>query len=114
VVIVTIDQVSIPHVDDFDRFTVEELGGKFKVSHVSVRIGYHDRLDVPESLQLCRKQALLERNLDLEHASYFVSRITIAPTSAPPLKRLRKKLFIAMARRRPVQSTHFACRAIAR
>jgi KUP system potassium uptake protein len=98
VVIVTIDQVSIPHVDDFDRFTVEELGGKFKVSHVSVRIGYHDRLDVPESLQLCRKQALLERNLDLEHASYFVSRITIAPTSAPPLKRLRKKLFIAMAR----------------
>jgi KUP system potassium uptake protein len=49
-------------------------------------------------LQLCRKQTLLERNLDLEHASHFVSRITIAPTSAPPLKRLRKKLFIAMAR----------------
>jgi KUP system potassium uptake protein len=98
VVIVTVDRVSIPHVDDFERFTVEELGGRFRVSHVTVRIGYHDSLDVPAALRLCRKQALLERNLDLEHASYFVSRIAIAPSDAPPLKRLRKKLFIAMAR----------------
>jgi hypothetical protein len=29
-------------------------------------------------LRRARKQGLLERNLDLEHASYFVSRITIS------------------------------------
>jgi KUP system potassium uptake protein len=98
VVIVTIDQVSIPQVDTFDRFTVEEIGGKFKVFHVTIRVGYHDRLDVPESLSLCRAQGLLERNLDLEHASYFLSRITIKPTDAPRLRRLRKQVFIAMAR----------------
>jgi KUP system potassium uptake protein len=98
VLIVSVDQVSIPHVDVFERFTVEELGGKFKVLHVTIRAGYHDRLDVPEALRLCRKQCLLEKNLDLEHASYFVSRITITPTDAPRIKRWRKKLFILMAR----------------
>ncbi len=98
VVIVSVDQVGIPHVDDFDRFTVERIGGKFKVSHVTVRIGYQDQLDVPDSLALCRRQGLLDRDLDLEHASYFLSRITIAPAEAPPLRRWRKRLFIVMAR----------------
>jgi KUP system potassium uptake protein len=98
VMIVSVDTVSVPHVDDFDRFVVERLGGRFKVSHVTIRAGYQDKLDVPESLRLCRKQGLLERNLDLEHASYFLSRIAITPTEAPPLRRWRKNLFIAMAR----------------
>jgi KUP system potassium uptake protein len=49
-------------------------------------------------LQLARKQGLLERNLDLEHASYFVSRITITPPNAPGLPHWGKRLFILMAR----------------
>ena len=42
-----------------------------------------------------RRQGLLERNLDLEHASYFVSRIAITPTDAPGMQAWRKHLFIA-------------------
>jgi KUP system potassium uptake protein len=99
VLIVSIETVSIPHVDEYDRFVVELLGpGLFKVSHVTLRVGYQDTIDVPEALRLCRKHGLLKRNLDLEHASYFVSRITITPTDAPPMRTWRKKLFIAMAR----------------
>jgi KUP system potassium uptake protein len=98
VVIVSVDMVSIPHVDEFERFTVEEIGGEFRVFHVTVRAGYHDPLDVPAALRLCRKQGLLERNLDLEHASYFVSRIVIKPTDAAPVQAWRKKLFVGMAR----------------
>jgi KUP system potassium uptake protein len=99
VLIVSIETVSIPHVDEYDRFVVELLGpGLFKASHVTLRVGYQDTIDVPEALRLCRKHGLLKRNLDLEHASYFVSRITITPSDAPPLRTWRKKLFIAMAR----------------
>ena len=99
ILIVSIDNVSIPHVDEYDRFVVELLGPVlFKVCHVTLRVGYQDKIDVPESLRLCRKHGLLKRNLDLEHASYFVSRITITPTDAPPMRAWRKKLFIAMAR----------------
>jgi KUP system potassium uptake protein len=108
VLIVSIDAISIPHVDEYDRFAVELLGhGRFKVFHVTIRLGYQDKLDVPESLCLCRKHGLLERNLDLEHASYFVSRITISATDAPRLKRWRKKLFIAMARNAASPIDHF-------
>ena len=108
VVIVTVDTVSIPHVEPDDRFTVDVLGhGLFKVFHLSVRLGYHDKLDVPGALDRARRQGLLERNLDLEHASYFVSRITITPTDAPVMKPWRKKLFIAMARNASSPIDHF-------
>jgi KUP system potassium uptake protein len=98
VLIVAVDQVSIPRVDDEDRFTVERVGGMFTAWHVTIRIGYHEKLNVPAAMRICRKQGLLEKSLDLENAKYFLSRITITPTDAPPLKRLGKKLFIAMAR----------------
>jgi KUP system potassium uptake protein len=99
VVIVSADPVGVPHVDKADRFVVTRMGrGLFQVFHVDDRVGYRDKLNIPAALALARKQGLLERNLDLEHASYFVSRITITPTDAPGMKRWRKKLFVAMAR----------------
>ncbi|HJS94510.1 MAG TPA: KUP/HAK/KT family potassium transporter [Solirubrobacteraceae bacterium] len=108
VVIVSVDTVSIPHVDPFDRCAVQVLGhGLFKVFHLTTRVGYHDPLNVPEALALARKHGLLERNLDLEHASYFVSRITITPTSAEGMRRWRKSLFIAMARNATSAIEHF-------
>jgi KUP system potassium uptake protein len=108
VVIVSVDMLGIPHVDRFDRFTVQQLGhGLFKVFHVTMRIGYRDSLDVPELLKDCRKQGLLERSLDLEHASYFVSRMTITPTEAPVFRAWRKKLFITMARNAASPIDHF-------
>jgi KUP system potassium uptake protein len=99
VVIVSVDRVSVPHVDKEDRFVVTRMGhGLFRVLHVVDRVGYRDKMDVPKALALARKLGLLPRNLDLEHASYFVSRITITPTDAPGLDRWRKKLFVTMAR----------------
>ncbi|HEU4977516.1 MAG TPA: KUP/HAK/KT family potassium transporter [Solirubrobacteraceae bacterium] len=108
VLIVSVDAIGVPHVDDYDRFSVETLGrGLCKVSHVLVHLGYQDRLDVPEALRLCRKHGLLERAIDLEHASYFVSRISITPTKAGPFRAWRKKLFIAMARNAASPIEHF-------
>jgi KUP system potassium uptake protein len=108
VLIVSIDTVSIPHVDEPDRFAVDKLGPRgFNIRHVTIRNGYHDELNIPGSLHECRKQGLLERDLDLEHASYFVSRITITPTSERPLRSWRKGLFIAMARNAASPIDHF-------
>jgi KUP system potassium uptake protein len=99
VVIVALDHVSIPHVDASDRFSGEMLGkGLFKVAHVTIHAGYRDRTNVPELLVQARKRGLLDRNLDLEHASYFVSRMTIVPARHGGMARWRKKLFITMAR----------------
>ena len=108
VVIVSVDDVSIPNVDKGDRCMVETLGhGLFKVFHVTTRAGYRDELNVPEALALARKQGKLDRNLDLEHASYFVSRITIKATDEPGMQPWRKQLFIAMARNASSPIDHF-------
>jgi KUP system potassium uptake protein len=108
VVIVSVDTVSIPHVETFDRCAVEVLGhGRFKIVHLTARFGYRDNLNVPDALAQARKQGLLERNLDLEHASYFVSRITITPTDDPGMRPWQKNLFIAMARNASSAIEHF-------
>ena len=75
--------------------------------HLTARYGYHDSLNIPDALVLARKQGLLERNLDLEHASYFVSRIAITLTDDPGMKRWQKNLFITMARNASGAIEHF-------
>ncbi len=81
--------------------------GLFKVVHLTTRVGYQHPLNVPEALVLARKQGLLERNLDLEHASNFVSRITITPTGDPGMRRWQQSLFIAMAGNATSAIEHF-------
>jgi KUP system potassium uptake protein len=100
VVIVSLLNISIPNVELSDRFAVERVGkGLFKVTHLTIRLGYRDRSNLPDLLALARKRGLLDRNLDLEHASYFASRARLVPTeSSRGLALWRKKLFIAMAR----------------
>jgi KUP system potassium uptake protein len=108
VVIVSVDAIGVSHVDEPDRLALEWLGrGLFKVAHITIRVGYQDKSDIPAALAHARKCGLLERNLDLEHASYFVSRITIMPCDAPGMSRWRKRLFIAMARNATTPITHF-------
>lgn len=108
VVVVSVEPVSVPNVDAGDRFVVTRKGqGVFRIFHVVDRVGYRDKLDVPAALALARKQGLLPRNLDLEHASYFLSRITIVPNEAPGMKRWRKDLFVALARNAASPVEHF-------
>lgn len=99
VLIVSVATMSVPHVDPAEQFLVEILGsGTFKVRHITVRAGYHDVTDIPAALALARKRGFLERNLDLEHASYFLSQIRVTMTNRPSMARWQKLLFVAMAR----------------
>lgn len=108
VLIVSVEPVSLPHVAESERFAVELLGqGLFKIAHVTVRTGYRDSRNIPAALVLARKRGLLARNLDLEHASYFVSRITITSTRAAGMARWRKLVFVAMARNAASPIEHF-------
>ena len=99
VLIVSIEQASVPRVDQERALTVQRLGtGLFRVFHVNIKVGYRDRPDIPGALVYARKRGMLERNLDLEHASYLVSRMLITPSAAPGMARWRKQLVVVMAR----------------
>ncbi len=99
VIIASIDQPSVPHVDPAKRFSVQTLGAEpYCLLCVIVRVGYRDRVDVPAALARAQEQELLAPELDLVHASYLVSRISIVPSRAPGMRRWRKRIFLAMAR----------------
>jgi KUP system potassium uptake protein len=99
VVIVSVVGMNVPTVIRDRRFEVKRMGhGLFQVTHMTIRNGYQEAISVPDALVLARKMGLLERNLDLEGASYFLSRITISVTKDPGMAAWRKKLFLTMAR----------------
>ncbi|HET9720963.1 MAG TPA: KUP/HAK/KT family potassium transporter [Solirubrobacteraceae bacterium] len=109
ILIVSVDEVNLPHVDDQDRFVIERIGDDLSIRYVSIRVGYQEVADVPAMLYLARRDLLLERHLRLEHASYFVSRITLTATDARTAMRpWQKKLFVAIARNAasPVEAFH--------
>jgi KUP system potassium uptake protein len=108
VLLVSVVAASLPHISADRRFVVDVLGhGKFRMVHVTIRTGYQEINRVPDALALARKMGYLERNLDLEHASYFISRITIVPDDAPGLAKWRKKLFLTIARNAASPIEHF-------
>jgi len=98
VVIVSVETRRVPHVDRSERVVVDELGHEDDgILHVTVRYGFQDEKNVPQALRQAAAQGL-EVELDVEHATYFVSHMTIVRGDGPGMSKWRKKLFIALSR----------------
>ena len=81
VIIVSIETERVPHVYHADRLTCDELGHSADgITGLTVRFGFQDAQNVPAMLNLAVRQHLLERSIDLDQVSYFLSQITIVPT----------------------------------
>jgi KUP system potassium uptake protein len=97
VVIVSVRTLNVPHVHDDERVSVDDLGYRDDgITHVTASFGFQDTTDVPA--QIGRVRNRLEGDVDLEHASFFLSKMTIVPTGRAPMRRWRMKLFLALAR----------------
>src|SRR3954462_3177435 len=97
VVIVSVQTQRVPHVPDGERVTLDDLGYRDDgLTHLTVRYGFQDTIDVPGALRGCAEK--IETDVDLENVSYFVSRISIVQTDAPGMARWRKMLFKTIAR----------------
>jgi KUP system potassium uptake protein len=97
VLIVSVQTVNVPHVQESKRLVLDELGYKDDgICRISARFGFQDDIDVPEVLRRSVEQ--MEGDVDLDTASYFISRTTVVPTSAPGMRRWRKRLFVAVLR----------------
>jgi KUP system potassium uptake protein len=95
VVIVAIETEPVPRVPEEQRVTVDDLGhGDDGITHVSVKFGYMESPDVPAALALLEPEQT-EGPLDLEHASYFLSKIELRRGPAPTMAGWRKGLFLA-------------------
>jgi KUP system potassium uptake protein len=98
VVILTIETTNAPHLPPAERITVDDLGYKDdQITHVTARFGYMDPQNVPALLTLI-PEAEIERPLDSDELSYFLSRIEIIRGDNPGMSLWRKRLFIATSR----------------
>jgi KUP system potassium uptake protein len=98
VVILTIETMQVPRVPQSERLVIDELGySDDGITHATARFGYMDRTDVPRVLRLIEKQDI-ECPLEVDSASYFLSKIELVRGDGHGMPRWRKQLFLATAR----------------
>jgi KUP system potassium uptake protein len=84
---------NVPHIASNQRIEITDLTNNFY--SVVVHYGFMEQPDIPQVLDTCSSQQL---RFDLMDTSFFVGRLTIVPTAASRLNRIRSKLFEAMHR----------------
>ena len=95
VVIMSIQTEPVPRVPADQRVVVDDLGyADDGITHVTARFGYMETPQVPAALALL-DPAATEGRLQLDEASYFLSKIELQTGDAPTMARWRKRLFIA-------------------
>ncbi|WP_329476345.1 potassium transporter Kup [Kribbella sp. NBC_01484] len=95
VVILSIETQPVPRVSADQRAVVDDLGyGDDGITYVTAKFGYMETPDVPAALATLAPDAT-EGPLDLDKASYFLSKIELRRGEAKTMAPWRKQLFIA-------------------
>lgn len=95
VVIVTVDTAQIPRVSESERAEIDPLGPAHDgVVHVTARFGYMEIPDVRSVLNRL-DPSKTEGVIDVDTASYFLSKIDLTKGSDAEMPAWRKNLFIA-------------------
>jgi KUP system potassium uptake protein len=95
VIIMSIETVPVPRLSDDERTTIDELGYKRDgIIHVRACYGYMEKPNIPAALRLL-DPAHTEGHIDVETASYFLSKLELVAGDEPTMAEWRKRLFIA-------------------
>jgi KUP system potassium uptake protein len=95
ILIVAIETRPVPRIRANDRVVIDDLGhADDGIFHVTLRCGYMETVDVPRVLQTL-DPARTEGQLQLDHASYFLSKIELRAGPQPTMAQWRKRLFVA-------------------
>ena len=98
VVIVTIDTLSIPRVEDSGRIEIDPLGDAHDgIIHVTAHFGYMETPDVRGVLRLLDPEKT-EGSIAIDDASFFLSKIELTRAAEPTMPVWRRSLFIATSR----------------
>ncbi len=107
VVIASVEVDIIPRVPESERLVVDHLGDpRDGITHIAIRFGYMETPDVPQALALLTSEQT-EGRLNLDGASYFLSKIELQMSRVPGLPAWRKRLFIATSHITADAADHF-------
>ncbi|MFI1722387.1 potassium transporter Kup [Streptomyces sp. NPDC020489] len=108
VVILSLTTEPIPRVPADERIVVDDLGYTDDgIVHVTARFGYMETPDVPGTLAMLSPDET-EGRLQLDQASYFLSKIELRRGTAPTMAPWRKRLFIATSYITADAAEHFS------
>ena len=95
VVILSIETEPVPRVSDDQRMEVDPLGyAQDGIVHVTAKFGYMEASNVPQALRLLDAEDT-EGQIDVDGASYFLSKLELVAGPDPTMAPWRKRLFIA-------------------
>ncbi|UNB52501.1 potassium transporter Kup [Mycolicibacterium sp. YH-1] len=107
VVIVSLEIEPVPRVAETERMSVDDLGlTSDGIIFVSARYGYMERPDVPAALRLL-DPSQTEGPIDLDTASYFLSKLELVICDKPTMSPWRTRLFIATSYITADAAAHF-------
>ena len=93
VLLVTVENLSVPHVPLAERLTLAVVGNG--IYTLTVHYGFMDERNVPEALQGID---LPELQFDPLQTTYFINRTKVVPTDLPGMALWREKMFALMYR----------------
>ena len=109
VIIISIETERVPHVPPGQCLVADDLGDAHDgITRLTAHFGFQDHQNVPATLDLAGRRELLERAIDIDRVSYFLSHITIVRTDAPGMSRWRKRLFLTLAHNAASPVEYFA------
>jgi KUP system potassium uptake protein len=91
-VIVSIQITNTAHVPRDERAVFDELEYKDGISHISLRYGYHDAINIPRELKSMR-HLHAEMSFNPDKAAYFVSLAKVVRTKRHNMSGWRKALY---------------------
>jgi KUP system potassium uptake protein len=98
VLIVTIDTLPIPRVNDSERIEIDPLGDAHDgIIHVTAHFGYMETPDIRRALHLL-EPTKTEGLIAIDDASYFLSKIELTDGGESTMPAWRRNLFIATSR----------------
>lgn len=78
-----------------------------RITHLDVRVGYRDHLDIPAMLRKASTRRLLAPDIDLSEPAYFLTRENVISSPAQTMSRWRKRLYLFLSRNAADQAEHY-------
>ncbi len=96
-IILSLENLPTPWVRPADRLEIDDLRHKDDgITFVCAKYGYAEHYDVPELIRQIA-EADVERPVDVEGASFYLSRVELIAGDGSGMRRFRKRLFLATA-----------------
>ncbi|MGN8027552.1 potassium transporter Kup [Microbacterium sp. 22242] len=107
VIILSVDIQNVPRFPPSRRCTVDDLGDPTDgILYVSTRFGYAEKPDLPRALRTIPPEKT-QGWIDLDKATYFLSKIELREGPIGGMARWRKRLFLASSHITTDASDHF-------